>query len=110
MIETIPKLDSAGSTPVTRFEPTGVCSSPGVRPRKHYDHTVTSSWTVGQVTDRVVELGLIDAQTPAQKLDPDVFHKTLDYFGTPDHRAVLRLLDELGSASRERGGVTLMKT
>jgi hypothetical protein len=52
--------------------------------------------TVRQVTDRIVELGLVDAQTPAQALGPEVLDETLDYFGESDHEAVLSLLDHLG--------------
>ena len=55
-----------------------------------------SALTVRQVAERIVELGLVDAQTLAQTLDPEELDRTLDYFGEPDHMAVVGLLDHLG--------------
>jgi hypothetical protein len=46
---------------------------------------MNSSWSVRQVVNRIVELGLVDAQAPARELDSGELHKTLDYFGRPDH-------------------------
>jgi hypothetical protein len=55
-----------------------------------------SAWSVRQVVDRAVRLGVVDAAVPARQLDAGGLDGTLDYFGEPDHRALLRLLDELG--------------
>jgi hypothetical protein len=50
---------------------------------------------VRQAVDRIVELGLVDARVPGQRLDTEL-DENLDYFGRPDHQAVLRLLGRLG--------------
>lgn len=55
-----------------------------------------STLTIRQVTERVVELGLVDAATVVDALEPAMLDSTLDYFGVPDDRAVLRLLSSLG--------------
>lgn len=52
-----------------------------------------STLTVRQVAERIVELGLVDLETAHYALDSATLDRTLDYFGEPDGRAVLRLLD-----------------
>jgi hypothetical protein len=58
--------------------------------------------TVREVVDLIVELGLVDPETPAQRtfLDRQLlvesFDEPLSYYGHTEQSAVLALLDELG--------------
>lgn len=54
-----------------------------------------SSWTVTDVVARMVDAGLVDAAAAAE-MDADTLEKSLDYYGEPEHVAVLRILDEFG--------------
>ncbi|WP_157120138.1 hypothetical protein [Nocardia fusca] len=58
--------------------------------------------TVREVVDLIVELGLVDPETPAQRtflgrqLLVESFDEPLSYYGHTEQSAVLALLDELG--------------
>ncbi|WP_157172386.1 hypothetical protein [Nocardia pneumoniae] len=57
---------------------------------------MNSSFTVRQVTARIVELGLVAESTVEQGIQADLLDEKLDYFGDSESEAVLYLLDELG--------------
>ncbi len=57
---------------------------------------MASSYIVGQVVERAVELDLVDAETAVAAVDPQAWDETLDYFGEPDSGGALSLLDTLG--------------
>lgn len=57
---------------------------------------MASIHTVHGVAARIVQLGLVTAETVEQELDSDDLQQPLDFFGQPDSAAVLSMLDTLG--------------
>ncbi|MEV6431270.1 hypothetical protein [Nocardia sp. NPDC051463] len=58
--------------------------------------SLLSTATIREATAVIVELGLVDPETPARNLPPEWFDETLDYFGDSTETALPSLLDELG--------------